>query len=355
MKTKITLAFYMIVVGIMNSFSEDIVNDELHLQIIQLDNQNEEELHLAWKRIISFQAVEKTTTPPQLIKDAFDLLKKFGPADFDPISVVEYNSLFFFLSDAAGNGVADYTRGYGVVQGQHRIFRWDVSRLPEVWVHQPEYVDVEGELEQHLSKVLNRMSTTFSIRGKFDPPQTSEEAIEVVKGSSNYRFQLAITRITEHEGVYFMSVGTARRPIFDFSRGYAIIKGEREIYQWNFVDDPVGDLKRSGRFNIRPWDEEVKAKIESAVPRMRKLREVNDLFTAPKTIQDAIIFLRRHMGEEFAHVVGAEHDGVFYFSGDANAWRRPSFSFGYAVRKGQRTIFEWDYVEEQVEIINRDD
>ncbi|MDR0993076.1 MAG: hypothetical protein LBN38_00700 [Verrucomicrobiota bacterium] len=91
-------------------------------------------------------------------------------------------------------------------------------------------------------------------------------------------------------------------------------------------------------------DQSTEAKIASVVPRMRKVREVGETVGAPQTIEEATDFLRKHVSMAFPPAVCTEREGVFYFSGGRSASRIKDFSSGFAIVKGQRTIYSWDKV-----------
>jgi len=96
-------------------------------------------------------------------------------------------------------------------------------------------------------------------------------------------------------------------------------------------------------------DQATEAKIASAVPRMRKVREVGDVAGGPQTIEEAAVFLRKHVSMAFPPAVCTERDGVFYFSGGRSASRVEDFSSGFAIIKGQRAIYSWDKPDNDVE------
>ncbi|MCC5850161.1 MAG: hypothetical protein JJU29_18910 [Verrucomicrobia bacterium] len=313
-----------------------------NLKVISYEGEIEARLTRYMPHFQADRSIPPSDPTPKTILEAYILLRKYGPPEFQPTKVVENERWIFFLGERPDEREEDLTPVFTInktnrmmyVFGEHQSLRPN----PLVPI-----VALNDEREKQISAIIPRMRVITSIHVDDKYPDSIEDAYRAL------RIGVQIPRhpslVTEYKGAFYFSGGIELDPVMDFSSGYALFRGRPEIYMWESAEIYARDLRRMQSARIVPWNDDIAAYIQTSRPEMRVLREVDATFDAPQTLQEAILFLRKHLGKGNAYLEVTEHDDVYYFSGDALAWRRPPFSFGYAIRKGQRKIYEYDSVE----------
>lgn len=93
----------------------------------------------------------------------------------------------------------------------------------------PKVVAADDDLRNKIVKIKKIMKETRASKAR--GPQTIKEAYDFLR--QNLSMAYLPTKCVEHDGVFYFSGGTSAKPIEDFSSGFAIRKGESQIYTWS--------------------------------------------------------------------------------------------------------------------------
>jgi|YelNatPaOPRAMG01_1025707.scaffolds.fasta_scaffold46817_2 hypothetical protein len=92
---------------------------------------------------------------------------------------------------------------------------------------------------------------------------------------------------------------------------------------------------------IQP-DQATVPKLKAAKSTMRQIRAPRAGGVGPWTIQEAAEFLRTNVNMACPPGACVEYEGIFFFSGGTSTTLDTNFISGFAIKKGDTAIFEWE-------------
>ncbi|MBN2685056.1 MAG: hypothetical protein JXR40_07240 [Pontiellaceae bacterium] len=152
----------------------------------------------------------------------------------------------------------------------------------------------------------------------------------------------------ECEDMYYFSGGDYNEKLeYDFSYGFAMKKGESEVYRWHKEDlDPLLNATEGGTnlvaktteklLNPTKTDEFV---ISYAKQVMKETQKVDA--PGPQSLDEARTFFVKHAKSPATPEYCCELGGYFWFSGGQKEPVYQCFTDGYAIKKGDSVIYAW--------------
>ncbi|MBN2684598.1 MAG: hypothetical protein JXR40_04920 [Pontiellaceae bacterium] len=152
----------------------------------------------------------------------------------------------------------------------------------------------------------------------------------------------------EYDGMYYFSGGDYREELaFDFSYGFAMKKGESEVYRWHKEDlEPLLNATEGGTNLVAKTIEKLLSPtkmdvfvIGYAKQVMEEAQKINA--PGPQTLNEARTFFMKHAKPAATPEYCCELDGYFWFSGGHEVPVFRCFTDGYAIKKGDSAISAW--------------
>jgi len=108
------------------------------------------------------------------------------------------------------------------------------------------------------------------------------------------------------------------------------------------TNDSSGLTGYMSRTKVIQPDQATVAKLKAAKARMRQIRASSASGVGPRTIQEAAEFLRTNVNMACPPGACVEYEGIFFFSGGTSTTLDTNFISGFAIKKGDTAIFEWE-------------
>jgi hypothetical protein len=83
-------------------------------------------------------------------------------------------------------------------------------------------------------------------------------------------------------------------------------------------------------------------KVEAIRLRMKVARVPEAVKVGPQTLQEAADYIGDNLAMAYPPGACVEQNGVFYFSGGTSTKCETNFVSGFAIKKGEPTIYEWE-------------
>lgn len=117
-------------------------------------------------------------------------------------------------------------------------------------------------------------------------------------------------------------------------------------YSRSYFEQAIRRLRFTSATTIIRPDDALVEKLKAARARMKPLRSPGPGEGGPQSVAAAAMYL-----SDISDILemarspgaGAEYDGILFFSVSASTERQTNFVSGLAIKKGERTIYSWDY------------
>jgi hypothetical protein len=93
---------------------------------------------------------------------------------------------------------------------------------------------------------------------------------------------------------------------------------------------------------IKQPDAVTLAKVNAVAPRIKLSSGPKRGKNGPQTLEEAVEYLRTNVGLVCPPALCVEHEGVFYFSGGTSTSIDTNFLSGFAIKKGDTSIYSWE-------------